>query len=71
MAVAPGCGAAATIDTRRAETQRGSAAPKAQESVARPAGGSRQTKVRKINALDGWNKIVKSPKPLKGLEENG
>jgi hypothetical protein len=32
---------AATIDTRRAETQSGSAAPQAQESVTRPAGGGR------------------------------
>jgi hypothetical protein len=34
-------GSAATIDTRRAETQSGSAAPQAQESVTRPAGGGR------------------------------
>jgi len=36
-------GSAATIDTRRAETQSGSAAPQAQESVTRPAGGAAQT----------------------------
>ena len=34
-------GFAATIDTRRAETRSGSAAPQAQESVTRPAGGGR------------------------------
>jgi hypothetical protein len=34
-------GSAATIDTRRAETQSGSAAPQAQESVTRQEGGGR------------------------------
>jgi hypothetical protein len=33
---------AATIDTRRAETRSGSAAPRAQESVTRPAEGAAQ-----------------------------
>jgi hypothetical protein len=44
-------GTAATIDTRRAETRSGSAAPGAQESVTRPAGGGRPNPLRALKAL--------------------